>query len=116
MKFAYEVLFVLLKTLYTLTANVEPLGSEFCRIGSICHMNITIGRAHKSEYSSLMYEVLADQLMWAVCGRTAGTFINTCQHNFSLSHETTTSNIAFKQELQSWVQMTSTMSLWTSCP
>ena len=47
-------------------------GSEFCRAGTMCHLQLHVQRVNASSHSSLMYEVLADQTMWAVCGRTAG--------------------------------------------
>ncbi|GAB6032526.1 hypothetical protein CHUAL_011421 [Chamberlinius hualienensis] len=64
------------RTLYTVQSKVEPFGSEFCRVGSICHMNVAISMANStisiSSLPSLMYEVIADQMTWAVCGRSAG--------------------------------------------
>lgn len=77
------------KTLYTIRARVEPSkGSELCRAGNMCHLHIvlqqvgpTISTAPTGSRTesgtaphqhSIMYEVLADQTMWAVCGRTAG--------------------------------------------
>lgn len=72
------------KTLYTIRARVEPSkGSELCRAGNMCHLHIALQQVaststdanaqepHVSSHS-IMYEVLADQTMWAVCGRTAG--------------------------------------------
>jgi hypothetical protein len=51
-------------------------GGEFCRAGSMCHLCLTVMRVLPSPSPNpppqLMYEVLADQTMWAVCGRTAG--------------------------------------------
>ena len=56
-------------------ARVEPSkGFEFCRAGSMCHLHITIIKVAESTHNSLMYEVLTDQAMWAVCGRTAGNY------------------------------------------
>ncbi|XP_045138817.1 trafficking protein particle complex subunit 10-like isoform X2 [Portunus trituberculatus] len=74
------------KTLYTIRARVEPSkGSELCRAGNMCHLHIVLqqvgptsppgNRAEPgttTHQHSIMYEVLADQTMWAVCGRTAG--------------------------------------------
>lgn len=75
------------QTLYTIRARVEPSkGSELCRAGNMCHLHIVlqqVGPANPAPGSraesgtaphqhSIMYEVLADQTMWAVCGRTAG--------------------------------------------
>lgn len=57
-------------TLFRIEAKIEP--SELCRVGSVCHLHLTIKKMHETTYSDLMYEVLADQNFWAVCGRTAG--------------------------------------------
>lgn len=35
-------------------------------------MEFYVSQVNETEYTSLMYEVLADQTMWAVLGRTAG--------------------------------------------
>ncbi|XP_076298167.1 SIDL trafficking protein particle complex subunit 10 isoform X1 [Lasioglossum baleicum] len=65
-------------TLFTVSSKVEPAGNggEFCRAGSMCHLYLTVTRILPSPTPNpppqLMYEVLADQAMWAVCGRTAG--------------------------------------------
>jgi hypothetical protein len=62
-------------TLIVVKSRVEPAkGSEFCRAGTMCHLQLHVQRVSASSHSSLMYEVLADQTMWAVCGRTAGRF------------------------------------------
>ncbi|KAJ8924392.1 hypothetical protein NQ315_007188 [Exocentrus adspersus] len=66
------------QTLYILDANVEPAkGSEFCRVGIVCHLNLSMKSASQmlrtnNNVKSVMYEVLAEQSVWAVCGRTAG--------------------------------------------
>lgn len=61
------------KTLIVASAKVEPSkGSEFCRASTMCHLHLTVERVSESLRSSLMYEVLVDQTMWAVCGRTTG--------------------------------------------
>lgn len=65
------------KTLYVLEADLEPSkGSEFCRVDILCHLNVTISYVgaenRDSKTRSIMYEVLAEQSVWAVCGRTAG--------------------------------------------
>lgn len=65
------------ETLYHVDAHIEPAkGSEFCRVGTLCHLNLCIRPAgrHLDEgnVNSLMYEVVAEQSLWAVCGRTAG--------------------------------------------
>lgn len=58
-------------------AHVEPTrGSEFCRVGALCHLHLSIKPGGQtldaSLVNSLMYEVVAEQSVWAVCGRTAG--------------------------------------------
>ncbi|XP_022909829.2 trafficking protein particle complex subunit 10 [Onthophagus taurus] len=65
------------QTLYIVEANVEPTkGNEFCRVGAVCNLHLSIKPANQSLQivgtNSLMYEVLAEQSVWAVCGRTAG--------------------------------------------
>ncbi|ENN81340.1 hypothetical protein YQE_02251, partial [Dendroctonus ponderosae] len=67
------------KTLYALDAVVEPAkGNEFCRVGVVCHLHLTISNMvavhgkENADIRSVMYEVLAEQSVWAVCGRTAG--------------------------------------------
>ncbi|XP_058822162.1 trafficking protein particle complex subunit 10 [Topomyia yanbarensis] len=58
-------------TLFTICAKIEP-SSELCRVNSVCHLNLRISKVHANPFSDLMYEVLADQNMWVVVGRTAG--------------------------------------------
>ncbi|XP_034253552.1 trafficking protein particle complex subunit 10 [Thrips palmi] len=61
------------KTLIVTSAKVEPSkGSEFCRASTMCHLHLTVERVSENLRSPLMYEVLVDQTMWAVCGRTTG--------------------------------------------
>ncbi|XP_048512341.1 trafficking protein particle complex subunit 10 isoform X2 [Athalia rosae] len=65
-------------TLFVVHSKVEASGGggEFCRAGSMCHLCLTVTKMVNSPSPiptpQLMYEVLADQTMWAVCGRTAG--------------------------------------------
>ena len=60
-------------TLYTIQARVEPCkGSEFCRAGTMCPMTIVLEKSRPSDLTNLYYEVLADQAVWAVCGRQGG--------------------------------------------
>lgn len=58
------------KTLYEVKVKVEP--SELCRVGSVCHLNLTITKLSENQHNDLMYEVLFDQNIWAVYGRSAG--------------------------------------------
>lgn len=57
-------------TLYRIEAKIEP--SELCRVGSVCQLHLTIRKIHENPFEDLMFEVLADQNFWAVCGRSAG--------------------------------------------
>ena len=64
---------VCFQTLFIVESRIEPTkGSEFCRASTLCHLHLSVQRVYASPDSSLMYEVLADQTMWAVCGKTAG--------------------------------------------
>ncbi|KAG8193047.1 hypothetical protein JTE90_028159 [Oedothorax gibbosus] len=73
LQFSFEFKLSHYETLYAVRARVEPpTGSEFCRAGTMCFMHISINQIHDSAFTSLMYEVVADQAVWAVCGRTAG--------------------------------------------
>lgn len=59
------------KTLFEVKVKVEP--SELCRVGSVCHLNLTITKLNdQNQFNDLMYEVLFDQNIWAVYGRSAG--------------------------------------------
>jgi hypothetical protein len=70
----YVILFFS-QTLFLVKSRVKPAkGSEFCRAGTMCRLLLHVQRVSASSHNSLMYEVLADQTMWAVCGRTAGKF------------------------------------------
>ncbi|XP_013166205.1 PREDICTED: trafficking protein particle complex subunit 10 [Papilio xuthus] len=60
-------------TLFVIRTKLEPgKGSEFCRASQVYCLQLTVQRVNETEHTSLMYEVLADQTMWAVLGRTAG--------------------------------------------
>jgi len=62
------------QTLYTIKQMVEPQkGTEFCRVGNLCHLNVTITRVNAADdHNSVMYEVISDQSLWNLSGRTAG--------------------------------------------
>lgn len=70
--YSYKFEIVNYKTLFIIQSKVEPKESEFCRTGNMCNMHIHLTKVGPSNCSSLMYEVVADQTAWAVCGRTAG--------------------------------------------
>ncbi|XP_046971820.1 trafficking protein particle complex subunit 10 [Vanessa cardui] len=60
-------------TLFVIRTKLEPgKGSDFCRASQVCCLQLNVQRVNETEHTSLMYEVLADQTMWAVLGRTAG--------------------------------------------
>jgi len=61
------------KTQFLLRCRIDPAkGGELCRASSICSLSITLEQIGKNSHKSLMYEVLADQAVWAICGRAAG--------------------------------------------
>ncbi|GFW67095.1 trafficking protein particle complex subunit 10 [Trichonephila clavipes] len=71
--FSYEFKLSHYETLFAVRARIEPpAGSEFCRAGNMCFLHISINQVNDSNITTLMYEVVADQAVWAVCGRTAG--------------------------------------------
>uniref|UniRef100_W8BQL7 Trafficking protein particle complex subunit 10 n=2 Tax=Ceratitis capitata TaxID=7213 RepID=W8BQL7_CERCA len=57
-------------TLFKVQTQLEP--NELCRLRSVCNLNLKITKVHENPYVDLMYEVLSDQNLWAVCGRSAG--------------------------------------------
>lgn len=57
-------------TLFRIEAKLEP--GELCRVGSVYNLNLKIIKVHASPFVDLMYEVMPDQNLWAVIGRTAG--------------------------------------------
>ncbi|KAB0790211.1 hypothetical protein PPYR_15457 [Photinus pyralis] len=77
-KFTYNLDIANYQTLYVVEIDVQPTkGNEFCRVGALCNLNLCIKPAsHTLDAveieTSLMYEVLAEPTVWAVCGRTAG--------------------------------------------
>jgi len=67
-------------TLYTIQVKVEPSkGNEFCRASSICPMTIQLEQCNVSPHTNLYYEVIADQSLWAVCGKQ-GAVVNLTQN------------------------------------
>lgn len=57
-------------TLFRIEAKLEP--GELCRVGSVYNLNLKVIKIHASPFVDLMYEVVPDQSLWAVVGRTAG--------------------------------------------
>lgn len=57
-------------TLFRIEAKLEP--GELCRVGSVYNLNLKIIKVHTSPFVDLMYEVMPDQNVWAIVGRTAG--------------------------------------------
>ena len=92
-------------TLFTICAKVEP--QELCRVNSVCHLNLRISKVHDNPYADLMYEVLADQNMWAVVGRTAG---NGTAAFLSIACRHLTSPITQLQESSRWKRWKATAS------
>ncbi|CAN7938034.1 unnamed protein product [Ixodes hexagonus] len=62
------------QTLYAVKVRVDPCtGSEFCRAECPCSLEVCISRLGTCAHAAaLMYELLPDPNVWAVCGRTAG--------------------------------------------
>ncbi|CAN8017882.1 unnamed protein product, partial [Ixodes persulcatus] len=62
------------QTLYAVKVRVDPhSGSEFCRAECPCSLEVRISQLGPVAHTSaLMYELLPDPNVWAVCGRTAG--------------------------------------------
>lgn len=55
---------------------VQLLPSELCRVGSVCHLNLTIVKLDDhNQQNDLMYEVIFDQKIWAVYGQSAGVIM-----------------------------------------
>lgn len=62
------------QTLYAVKVRVDPCsGSEFCRADCPCSLEVRISQLDPAAHTvALMYELLPDPNVWAVCGRTAG--------------------------------------------
>ncbi|ODN03761.1 Trafficking protein particle complex subunit 10, partial [Orchesella cincta] len=74
--YKYYVCLQRFKTLYEVKSRVEPhKGSEFCRVGNMCSMFVDITKFGSDVHLSLMYEVRADQHLWAICGRSTGVVL-----------------------------------------
>lgn len=64
--------FVDYTTLYILSSRIiAAQGAEICRSATICSLILDLEQVCSTEHTSIMYEVLADQAVWAVCGRAA---------------------------------------------
>ncbi|GAB1598898.1 trafficking protein particle complex subunit 10-like [Argonauta hians] len=65
-----------IQTLYMITSKVMPGNdNKTCKVGSVCHLDFSIINIDPNNTSSecqLLYEVVVDHLMWAVCGRVTG--------------------------------------------
>ncbi|XP_014773822.1 trafficking protein particle complex subunit 10 [Octopus bimaculoides] len=65
-----------IQTLYMITSNIIPGNdNKTCKVGNVCHLDfsvINIDTSNTSSESQLLYEVVVDHLMWAVCGRVTG--------------------------------------------
>ncbi|XP_064628401.1 trafficking protein particle complex subunit 10-like [Lineus longissimus] len=62
------------KTLLAINAAVTPHWNErMCKAGQLCQFTINITRSEDDDIKrQLMYEVLPDNEMWAMCGKTTG--------------------------------------------
>lgn len=70
----YTNFFHSFQTLFVVYCDLEAgKEADFCRVGTMCKLNLKVTTLTGKEIDlSLMYEVLVDQTMWAVCGRAAG--------------------------------------------
>jgi trafficking protein particle complex subunit 10 len=60
-------------TLFHIRVKIATEPQEICRVGTVCHLNLTITKiSDQNQFNELMYEVLFDQSLWAVYGRSAG--------------------------------------------
>lgn len=77
------------QTLYTIKEIIEPQkGTEFCRAGSLCHLNVIITRIDAAEdHNSIMYEIISDQTLWNLSGRTAGVVTIEETDNYEVTFE-----------------------------
>ncbi|XP_065222101.1 trafficking protein particle complex subunit 10 isoform X2 [Planococcus citri] len=74
------------KTLYIIESNIDPMrGCEFCRVNTMCHLLFTVKRVESTPNYSLMYEVVADQNLWAICNMSTGVIILDGTDNCSIS-------------------------------
>lgn len=73
-------------TLFRIEAKLEP--AELCRVGSVYNLNLKIIKVHASPFLDLMYEVMPDQNLWAVIGRTGkiNKFISFQRHHTHSIH------------------------------
>ena len=61
------------RTVYVVRARIEPAKChEFCRAGMMCQLHVSVEWLEKTASPPVMYEVIADQNIWAVCGRSSG--------------------------------------------
>lgn len=60
-------------TLFHVQVKIATEPQEICRVGTVCHLNLTIKKMSKqNQFNNLMYEVQFDQNMWALYGSSAG--------------------------------------------
>lgn len=78
------------QTLYMITSNIIPGNdNKTCKVGNVCHLdfsviNIDTSNTTSSE-SQLLYEVVVDHLMWAVCGRVTGNYFISLLYQLAFS-------------------------------
>lgn len=52
---------------------IKIASEEICRVGSVCHLHLIINKTgEENQFDDLMYEILYDQSIWALYGRSAG--------------------------------------------
>lgn len=74
----YNIHMINLQTLYVITSTILP-GNEQkqCKVGAVCHLDFCVSTTSKLQPpngTQLLYEVVVDHLMWAVCGKVTGVF------------------------------------------
>ncbi|XP_077981439.1 trafficking protein particle complex subunit 10-like [Glandiceps talaboti] len=74
------------QTQYTVTAQVKPQSTDFCKAGTLCNLNIHVDQLHEGKHddsanvnanetsTSILYEVTANSNLWALCGKSSGVF------------------------------------------
>ncbi|CAE1271126.1 TRAPPC10 [Acanthosepion pharaonis] len=74
----YNIHMINLQTLYIITSTILPGNDQKqCKVGTVCHLDFCVTTTSKSESANntqLLYEVVVDHLLWAVCGKVTGVF------------------------------------------
>lgn len=74
-------------TLYQIKVKIATEEQQqICRVGTVCHLNLTISKlSDQIKHNDLMYEILYDQQIWAVYGRSAGVVTMTDSKEASIT-------------------------------